>query len=155
MRKFIVGLDPGTTTALCILSFEGEVITSVSEKHFPPREVVSVIASVGRPSLFATDRAEVPSLVEEVASSFGSPVYSPEEDISREDKREMTSGRPSGDVHERDALAAALAARNAHRDLFRKVDIRAPAGKREELKDLLLREEVHNIREAIRTHGEA
>lgn len=148
-----MGIDPGTKTGLCALDFYGNVLLLTSRKNFSAKEIIKTIMSVGHPSIVATDRARPPALVSKIATSFGAPVHSPETDATRRSKEESTSSYATHNLHERDALAAALIARNAYKDVFERVNRRSSGEENEELKDLLLKRRVHNITEALRGQG--
>jgi len=111
MKPLIIGVDPGSTSAVSAIDFEGENIFTVSRKNFPPREIISEIIDNGRPVVIASDKAKFPSTVDKIASSLGAYRYTIENDMSSERKQELGQGENS---HEIDASAAA---RNAYRGL--------------------------------------
>ena len=111
MKPLIIGVDPGSTSAVSAIDFEGENIFTVSRKNFPPREIISEIIDNGRPVVVASDKAKFPSTVDKIARSLGAYRYTIEKDMSSERKQELGQGDNS---HEIDASAAA---RNAYRGL--------------------------------------
>ena len=55
-RKFtIVGIDPGTTVGIAILSLDGELLYLKSFRGIAPDEVVKLIAEYGKPAVIASD----------------------------------------------------------------------------------------------------
>ena len=55
-RKYtIVGIDPGTTVGIAILSLDGELLLSESIRGISHDEVVRMIAEYGKPAIVATD----------------------------------------------------------------------------------------------------
>ncbi|MBI2151687.1 DUF460 domain-containing protein [Candidatus Woesearchaeota archaeon] len=108
----IVGLDPGTTTAYVLLGLNKEVVHSFSGKELGLNKVISQIIDNSRPVIVGTDKAKVPSFVEEFSRKTGAIVVSPTQDLGREEKRlmllEMGFNSFNGDEHEKDCLAAAL-----------------------------------------------
>lgn len=113
MKPLIVGVDPGSTSAVAALDFEGEKVFVKSRKNFPPREIIAEIVDYGRPVVVASDKKKFPSTVEKVASSVGAYRYELDKDLSRE--RKNTLGEGDND-HEKDAVAAAMNAFRGLRD---------------------------------------
>nr|WP_209683843.1 DUF460 domain-containing protein [Methanohalophilus levihalophilus] len=122
----IVGIDPGTTVGIAILSLEGELLYSGSSRGISFDEVVKLIADYGKPAVVATDVYPMPDAVERVRRSFNAIAYSPGAEIPAEEKIAM--GRPydySND-HERDSLTAAVSAYKKYKTLLLKVDRKTP-----------------------------
>ncbi|MFP4045575.1 MAG: DUF460 domain-containing protein [Candidatus Aenigmatarchaeota archaeon] len=152
-EKIILGYDPGTTIGLAFVSLKGKVLGVVSKKHAGMDETINLIMEKGTPVLIATDKEKLPSTLEQLASNFKATVFSPEEDLSIEKKNELAEGHETENLHERDALAAALYAYYDHQNKLRKIDKRmddlnlpnlAPR-----IKELVLRGEVKNISDAV------
>lgn len=116
MKSLILGVDPGSTSAIALIDFEGELVKLESGKNFPPREMISEVIEEGKPVIVASDKAKFPSTVDKIARSLGAVKYEIEEDLSSERKRELGEGENS---HEKDASAAA---RNAYRGLRDKIE---------------------------------
>lgn len=118
MKPLIVGVDPGSTSAVALIDFNGEIIHLKSSKNFPPREIITEIVENGKPVILTSDREETPSKVEKIATSVGAHQFEPEEDLSQERKRQLGEGENS---HEQDASAAALHAYKQLRDKIGKI----------------------------------
>jgi len=131
----IVGLDPGLYTAVVLLDLSGRVVAHAVRRDWGEKEVVEFIMSHGRPLLFATDVAHVPSFVEKVAARFHAPIFVPKRDLSKAEKASLS---PYRDDHLRDAHAAALKAYRHYQNRFRSVERRAPT-----------KEEAERAKEAI------
>lgn len=116
MKPVIVGVDPGSTSAVAVIDFKGDIIKLESSKNFPPREIISRIIETGKPVIVTSDKAKIPSKVEKIANSVGAEKFIPEEDLSVDRKRELGSGENS---HEEDAVAAAL---HAYKQLRSNID---------------------------------
>lgn len=119
MEPLIVGVDPGSTSAVAAVDFQGELKLLESGKNFPPREIISEMVETGKPVIVTSDKAETPSKVEKISNSVGAHEFVPEKDLSQERKRELGEGENS---HERDASAAALHAFKQLRDGIQKVE---------------------------------
>ena len=106
----IVGIDPGTTTAIAALSLSGELVDLISSRAMSSSEVIEWIAARGRPLVVATDVYPTPGSVEKVKRAFNAVLFSPGADIPAEEK--IALGRHFGykNDHQRDALAAASSA---------------------------------------------
>lgn len=153
VRRIIVGIDPGTTAAVGIVSLKGKIISVKSKREFKKKEIIEYILSKGSPTIIATDKSSPPKFVEKIASNFGAVLYCPEKDLSQEDKRKITKGEELEDSHQKDALASALDAFLCYQDTLKKINKRMnELGLRrykEKIKDLVIKEEVNNIAEGI------
>jgi len=114
LRPVIVGLDPGITTGLAIIDLDGRVLLLESGKGLDRGSILEIVSRYGRPIIVAVDVAGVPDAARKLAAQFGAAVYSPGEDLSSAEKRELATralgGSAPEDTHQRDALAAAYKA---------------------------------------------
>lgn len=153
LPKVIVGLDPGTTAGVALISLKGKLLAAESRRNFGMNDIVRYISSMGKPTIVATDKALPPSLVMKVSSSFNSVVFSPDKDLNFREKLEITRNFETGDVHQRDALAAALYAYRKNEELMRKIE-KSVEGLNlwkyvDDVKDMMLRGRCSNVSEAI------
>ena len=120
----IIGLDPGTTSAYAILGLDGKIIHSYAAKELPLSEIISQTIKVCQPVIVATDKAKVPSLVEDFARKMGTVIVSPEEDLKKEMKRELLlpHGYGYNGSHEHDCFAAAYLAYRQHYSKLQKIE---------------------------------
>lgn len=126
-RKYtIVGIDPGTTVGIAILSLDGELLLSKSTRGISHDEVVRVLAEYGKPILVATDVYPVPSAVEKIRRSFNAIIWTPNAEIRAEEKIAIARQFGYSNDHERDSLTAALSAYKAYKNIFSKVGKKAP-----------------------------
>jgi predicted RNase H-like nuclease (RuvC/YqgF family) len=116
MKPLIIGVDPGSTSAVAMVDFDGNLVELQSGKNFPPREIIQEIVENGKPVVVASDKGKMPSKVEKIAKSVGARSFSPEEDLGQERKRELGEGENS---HEKDAVASA---RHAYKHLRPKIE---------------------------------
>ena len=124
----IVGVDPGTTTAVAIADLNGNIIGVKSKKGWNYAEVVEYITSIGKPVVIATDKSHPPEFVSKLKASFNAVLWTPKEDMSVEKKRTLTSGYTYLNDHERDAIAVAISAYNSYKNKIRNIEKRIPAG---------------------------
>ncbi len=124
----IVGVDPGTTTAVAMLDLNGNLIDVRSKKGWSYGEVVEHITSIGKPVVIATDKSNPPELVLKLKSSFNAVLWTPKGDMSVERKRELASSYNYLNDHERDAIAVAVSAYNSFKSKMRNVEKRVPFG---------------------------
>ncbi|MCG7854401.1 MAG: DUF460 domain-containing protein, partial [Methanoregulaceae archaeon] len=127
-RFLIVGIDPGTTTAIAALDLDGNLLFLTSSRQMSMSDVIEAIYKVGKPLIIASDVHEMPFSVEKIRRAFNGIAHSPRQDMSVETKLEMTSTFPYQNDHERDALAAALDAFRSHRNKFQNLLRRVPPG---------------------------
>jgi len=131
----IAGIDPGTTTGIAILDFDGELLSLFSSKDLSLDKVVQHLTGFGKVSLIAVDVKPAPSFVTGLATKLGSHLSVPEEPLHVSEKIELTRGNKTKNSHQRDALAAALTAHHKFKNKFMKID---SLGLGDEVKDLVL-----------------
>ena len=127
-RYLIVGIDPGTTTAVAALDLDGNLLHLASSRQMNMGDVVESLYHVGKPLIIASDVQEMPYSVEKIRRSFAAVAYTPKQDVSVETKIELTAAFPYGNDHERDALSAALDAYRQYRHKFQNLLKRIPPG---------------------------
>lgn len=128
-RKFtIVGIDPGTTVGIAILSLDRDLLYLKSFRGIAPDEVVKLIAEYGKPAVIASDVTPMPGSVEKIRRSFNAVPASPGIEVSAEEK--IALGKPFGysNDHERDALTAALLTYRSYKNMFTRIEKKAPEG---------------------------
>lgn len=118
-KALIIGIDPGSTSAVAAVDLDGEIQLLESGKNFPPSEIIERIVKVGRPVVVASDKGKTPSTVEDIRTSLGAELYEPEEDLDSERKKELGKGANS---HEKDAVASAFYAYNNLQREIRKIE---------------------------------
>jgi uncharacterized protein len=127
-RYLIVGIDPGTTTAIAALDLDGNLLHLVSSRQMGMSDVIESLYKVGKPLIIASDVQEMPFTVEKIRRSFSAVAYTPKQDTSVETKVELTAPFPYANDHERDALSAALDAYRQYRHRFQSLLKRIPPG---------------------------
>lgn len=129
-EPLIIGIDPGNTTAIAAINLDGEIELLESRLEFSHDKIIEAIIKTGYPLVITADKEKIPSTVDKVASSVGAKRFTPENDLSRERKRELGKGDNS---HEKDAYAAALHAYKRMRKQIRKINQRNRREEREKL----------------------
>lgn len=114
----IIGIDPGYTSAVVGINFDKNLEFMKSEKEFKHDEMILEIINNGQPVLIATDRKEMPSTVDEIATSLGAKKFSPSKNLTRNRKDRIGRGENS---HEKDAYASAIHAFNQFDKQIRKI----------------------------------
>lgn len=127
-KGLIVGIDPGTTTAIAVLDLHGNLLGVKSKKSFTRGEQVHYIQNFGQPIKFAVDTAKIPSTVEKTAAAFNIGVETPEKDLPRKEKSFIAAGflqkhkKSVEDYHGVSALVAAIVCYNKYENKFRQVE---------------------------------
>ena len=127
-RYLIVGIDPGTTTAIAALDLDGNLLHLESSRQLNMSGVIEALYRVGKPLVIASDVQEMPYSVEKIRRAFSAVAYTPNQDTPVETKLSLTAGYPYENVHERDALSAALDACARYQHRFRNLIKRVPPG---------------------------
>lgn len=152
-RILVVGIDPGTTTAVSGISITGEIVFIKSKKEYDLSALFKDVINHGLPLIVGCDKARSPSFVDEFSAKTGARLVCPNEDLKVNDKKELTKGFNVKNDHEMDALASALFALRKFKPLLTKIDVFLKYKKKEELKEkmlsLILANEGLNIRSAL------
>jgi len=127
-RYLIVGIDPGTTTAVAALDLDGNLMLLSSSRQMNMSGVIESLYKAGKPLVVASDVQDMPYSVEKIRRAFSAIPYSPKQDTSVDAKLALTANFPYENVHERDALSAALDAFHQYDAKFRNLLRRVPPG---------------------------
>ena len=124
--RVIVGIDPGTTTAAAVVGLDGTVHALYSSRTADTAAVTEWIIEQGRPIIVAADVEPIPETVEKFRRSFDAAGWKPTTDLPVDEKLHRTREVSYENDHERDALAAALYAYDAHEDQFARISKKTP-----------------------------
>jgi len=124
--RVLVGVDPGTTTAVALVGLDGRVLDVTSTRTADTAEVIEWIIERGRPALVAADVTPMPATVEKIAASFDAPTWAPDADLPVDEKQHRTREEGYDDDHQRDAMAAALYAYDHYRETIDRATAEAP-----------------------------
>jgi hypothetical protein len=127
-RFLIVGIDPGTTTAIAALDLDGNLLHLSSSRQTSMSDVVESLYQIGKPLIIASDVHDMPFSVEKIRRAFNAVGFTPKADMSVESKIDITAPYQYVNDHERDALSAALEAYRQVRNKFQNVIKRVPPG---------------------------
>ncbi|WP_338726788.1 DUF460 domain-containing protein [Haladaptatus sp. DJG-WS-42] len=123
----LVGIDPGTTTGVAIVGLDGAVLDVLSTRTADTAAIIEWIIERGRPILIAADVTPMPETVEKFRRSFTAAPWEPASDLPVDEKQHRTREEGYDNDHERDAMAAALFAYDAHEDQFERIARKVPA----------------------------
>ncbi|MFZ2410503.1 MAG: DUF460 domain-containing protein, partial [Candidatus Methanoperedens sp.] len=124
----IVGIDPGTTTAIAVLTLEGELRMLHSSRTISIPDVIEMIAEQGRPLIIASDVFPTPNAVEKIRRAFNAVSGSPDVILSAGDKIEFATPYGYSNNHERDAIAAAASFYRKNKNKFEQIKKKIPHG---------------------------
>ena len=124
--RVIVGIDPGTTTAVAVVGLDGTVHELYSSRTADTADVTEWIVEQGRPIIVAADVEPMPETVEKFRRSFDAAGWQPTTDLPVDEKLHRTREAAYENDHERDALAAALYAFDDHADQFERIAEKTP-----------------------------
>ncbi|PSP55608.1 DUF460 domain-containing protein [Halobacteriales archaeon QS_1_67_19] len=122
----LVGIDPGTTTAVAVLDLDGTVLDVFSTRTADTAEVIEWIIERGRPVVVAADVEPMPETVEKIRRSFDAKGWIPDSDLPVDEKQHRTREQEYDNDHERDAMAAALHAYDDHGAQFDRIAAKVP-----------------------------
>ena len=148
MLRAIVGFDPGVTSGVAVISLNGEVLLLKSFRNSRFDELVGGIADVAKPVIVATDVSPPAHSAIRLSKTFGATLYYPTISLTVAEKQNLTSKEEVGDLHQRDALASAMAAYKTYRPMIDK--IRQKSGSKYELVfEKIMRGEANKIEDAL------
>ena len=124
--RVLVGIDPGTTTAVAVVGLRGAVLDVLSTRAADTAAVIEWIIERGRPILVAADVTPMPETVEKIRRSFDAAAWVPDRDLPVDVKKHRTREEGYDNDHERDAIAAALGAYDTHADQFERIAAKVP-----------------------------
>ena len=124
----IVGIDPGTTLGIAAIDLNGSLVKVHSSRQMTMADATSLLWSIGKPIVVATDVSVMPYTVEKIRRAFQAVAYTPRLDISVESKYELAGKFQYVNDHERDALSAALEAYKFWNHKFSIILKRVPPG---------------------------
>jgi hypothetical protein len=124
--RVIVGIDPGTTTAAAVVDLDGSVLDVYSTRTDDTAAVIEWLIERGRPVVVAADVTPIPETVEKFRRSFDAAGWTPTADLPVDEKLHRTREVRYDNDHERDALAAALFAHDAHAEQIERVSRKVP-----------------------------
>lgn len=111
-KYFILGVDPGTTAAYCLLSLHGTIKSLRSKKGLTRADIIREVYEIGVPIIVASDVPTLPHFVEKLASTVNATTFTPNKPIPVANKQELAREYASEfkvrNAHERDALTAAV-----------------------------------------------
>jgi predicted RNase H-like nuclease (RuvC/YqgF family) len=126
--KIIVGIDPGVTCGIAILSLDGRPIFIQSFKKYTRSSLLATIATYGDPVIVAVDVPDPPYLAEAIARNFEASLFVPSILMSIFDKQKLVQEYAEKfevklkDQHQKDALAAAFKAFNYYKNKFKQAE---------------------------------
>lgn len=106
--EFVVGIDIGLTSAICLLDKNLNVIFLKSKREYKKSEIIDDILKFGKPLLICCDVPKVPKGILKIAKSLGVRVFHPKYFVDEDKKIRITSKYNYNNVHERDALFSAI-----------------------------------------------
>lgn len=152
MKPILVGVDIGVTTGLAIYDLNRNLLYVGNKRNVSIENLIKEISSFGKPIIIATDKKKVPQPIAKIAASFNCKVFSPDHDLTVEEKESIIR-IPIKDDHEKDALAAATFAYKYFAPQFNNIDKNLESlGLKEysdKVKEMIINKEAKNIAEAI------
>ncbi|BCS90659.1 MAG: hypothetical protein ARM1_0116 [Candidatus Micrarchaeota archaeon] len=118
----IVGIDPGDTIGVCIISLNGDLIRVAHFKYKDLSFLLNFISSYGQPVIVAVDKTHGNEMPKHIAAIFKAKFFVPSRDLSIETKKALSYSVKIYNPHERDAYAAALKAYRKYSNKLRQAD---------------------------------
>ena len=129
-------MDPGIKTAFAALDLRGTLVASRTMKEADADRIVEEVSRLGVPSLVASDVDPAPAFVQKIAARFNVRTFAPQRSMLEEEKREIAPSAQN--LHERDAIAAAIKCYRAYANRLRQIELLETAHDRDMLKHLVI-----------------
>jgi len=149
MKRLIVGVDPGVTVGLAVLSLNGQPILVESRRDWGLPELVKRISEIGEPTLISSDVSPASEILKSLSHKLNAVLFVPPISLGAEEKRRVARdyadlyGLKLKNAHEADALAAAVKAYKHYEKKFKHVEARVRRMpikiSADEVKDLVVR----------------
>jgi len=144
-----VGVDPGVTVGLAVLSLDGQPILVESRRGWSLPEIVKKISELGEPTLISSDVSPASEILEQLSHKLNAVLFVPSISMGADEKRQLARdyadlyGLKLKNTHEADALAAAVKAYKHYEKKFEHVEARIKALSikisADDVKDLVVR----------------
>jgi len=157
MKRLIVGVDPGVTCGLAALALDGVPIFVDSRRNWAFSSLIQTITGLGEPTIISSDVSPAPELLENLSGKFNAVLFTPLISMGTDEKNQAARAYMERydlklkNIHEVDALAAAVKAYQHYRNKFeqveariKKMDLNVPV---DDVKDLVVRG--HTMNRAI------
>ncbi len=148
-RRLIVGVDPGLNCGLAILTFNGTPVLVESHRGWSLTRIIERITRLGEPTIISSDVSPASSLLENLSKKLNAVLFEPVISMSSEEKHKLARAYVDRynikveNMHEIDALAAAIKAYQHYKNKFEQVDARLKEGNinlfPDDVKDLVVR----------------
>ncbi|MEM7819695.1 MAG: DUF460 domain-containing protein [Candidatus Aenigmatarchaeota archaeon] len=152
--KFIAGIDPGKTVGVAVIDIASDHYQTFSFVNVSINDICDLLISIGEPIIIATDKMIASEGVRKISATFNARLFLPKKDITINEKKELTRNFSFNNNHERDALASAIFAKKEFANLFGKIEYvlrkKNLSYLSDEVKELLIKNEVGNIEQAIK-----
>jgi predicted RNase H-like nuclease (RuvC/YqgF family) len=130
-KQLIIGVDPGTTCGVAILTLGASPLYLKSRKGLTRGEITRIAMDYGNPLLVAADVMPAPAFVKKLANMLNAVLFVPESVMEASEKREIARLYAEKhkvklrNSHARDALAAAIKAFQHYKNKFKQVEAEA------------------------------
>ncbi len=127
-KKLIVGVDPGTTCGLAILTLDSTPIHIESRKGLTRGDIIRKVMKLGKPVIVAADVVPAPEFVKKLAKKLNAVLFVPSstaETMKKRDVAQAHAQRFNIDLrgpHEIDSLFAAIKAFQHYKSKFDQIE---------------------------------
>jgi uncharacterized protein len=123
MNHIIVGIDSGKRAAVACLDLSGKPVFIANGTFVGLEWFVDRIRTAGTPVIIASDKKKPNKLPAKLSAIFGAILFSAGYDISVQRKKEIARKYGISNLHERDAMSAAVAAYNSYKNKLNQAEV--------------------------------
>lgn len=130
MKKLIVGIDPGLTCGVAALTLGGMPVFVSSQRGLTLSGLLKMLTGLGEPVVISSDVSPAPELVSKISKNLNAIIFAPLIPLGTIEKQNLarscaeSCGLKLGNIHEMDALAAAIKAYNHFKKKFEQIEMR-------------------------------
>ncbi|MCL5008658.1 MAG: DUF460 domain-containing protein [Candidatus Marsarchaeota archaeon] len=122
MKHIVVGVDTGKTCAVACVDLNGNIVSLKTKRFAGLNWIVQVVTEAGSPVVVASDKKHANTQLAKLAAIFDAALFTPKDDISVSRKKEFMLPKKAANLHERDALTAAMSAYNAYSSKLNQIE---------------------------------
>ena len=89
MKKLIVGIDPGVTVGLAVLSLDGKPVLVESKRGWSLSELLKRISEIGEPTIISSDVSPASEILENLSHKLNAVLFVPMISMGADEKRQI------------------------------------------------------------------
>lgn len=128
VKRLIVGVDPGLNCGLAVLTLDGFPLLIDSRREWTFSNLIQTITELGEPTIVSSDVSPASELIDDLSKKLNAVLFTPLISLGTNEKHELARlyteryEVKAKNIHEVDALAAAVKAYQHYKNKFEQVE---------------------------------